>query len=229
MNNKIVLTILLIISYIMINLLLYIKFKKNFIIIFISLKFFLFIITSVIVYIQHISNKKSYGFLTDDYELITTSNDSINTASYWIPKEKIINDVLYKPLGCVDNYDIENKPLKKSIIVPDSKTTKPTDYIQVFKNETQKLFVWKPIPENNYVCLGDVITNTQDKPSTDLIRCVPSEWVKQNTNKSDVSIYNTKIGSIWIGSYENSKYANLLKTSDTSSNNLLPIHELVIE
>ena len=213
----------------MINLLLYIKFKKNFIIIFISLKFFLFIITSVIVYIQHISNKKSYGFLTDDYELITTSNDSINTASYWIPKEKIINDVLYKPLGCVDNYDIENKPLKKSIIVPDSKTTKPTDYIQVFKNETQKLFVWKPIPENNYVCLGDVITNTQDKPSTDLIRCVPSEWVKQNTNKSDVSIYNTKIGSIWIGSYENSKYANLLKTSDTSSNNLLPIHELVIE
>lgn len=176
-------------------------------------------------FLYYKENKENIDINTNDYELITTAKDLYNKSSYWLPKEKIINGILYKPLGVIDNYN-NNTPIKKSILVPDNQTKKPIDYTLIFKNDQQKLYAWSPKAEKDYVCLGDIVTNTNIKPSTDLIRCVPKDWVHEKNKQSDVSPYNTKNGSIWIGSYENSNYANLIKISNTSKKNLLPTYEL---
>jgi len=46
---------------------------------------------------------------------------------------------------------------------------------------------WKPIPPEGYVCLGDVVTVgfSQDKPSTDLIRCVPKKCTRSVSGSGD--------------------------------------------
>lgn len=198
----------------------YKKYKKFFIIPI----FFTFVFLSIIIFYTVKKNSNSNKKLinnyetTEDYELIITSKDLYNSSSYWIPKEKIINGTVYKPLGTVDSYN-KQKPKKKSILVSEKNTSKPLDYQLIFKNDSQKLYVWKPISENN-ICLGDVITNTFEKPSTNLIRCVPQNWFKKNDKQSDVSTYNTENGSIWIGTFENSEYANLISGSNTSKNSL---------
>jgi hypothetical protein len=186
-----------------------------------------FALLSIIGYNYYKShNKKVMGITTNEYELITRSNDLYNSSSFWRPKDKLYNKVVYKPLGDVDNYDINNKPTKPSILVSTKQTTKPVDYKLTFKNDDQKIYGWTPKAENGYTCLGDVITNTFVKPSTDLIRCVPNEWVKEIKNISDVSPYNTKTGSIWVGSFENRDIANLLRTNNTSEKSLLPVYDL---
>lgn len=237
MNRTNTLKILLSIFLIILNIItvfIYKKKKKN---IFIPIMFNIFI--SLIMLILQFSNKiptinifnfykkKKKGSLTNDYELITQTEDMYNKCSFWRPKEKIINGILYKPLGDVDNFDIKNKPTKSSMLVPDNQTTKPIEYKLVFKNDTQKIYVWTPISDNGYKCMGDVITNTFEKPSLDLIRCVPDNWVREIKYISDVSPYNTETGSIWVGSCENSKYANLLRGSKTSKNSLSPIYEFI--
>lgn len=233
---KILLSIALIILNIITTVFIYKKKKKY---IFIPIIFNILIL--LIMVILQVSNKiqiptinifnfykkTNKGSLTNDYELITQTEDMYNKCSFWRPKEKIINGILYKPLGDVDNFDIKNKPTKKSMLVPDNQTTKPIDYKLVFKNDTQKIYVWTPISDNGYKCMGDIITNTFEKPSLDLIRCVPDNWVREVKYISDVSPYNTESGSIWIGSYENSKYANLLRGSNTSKNSLSPVYEFI--
>lgn len=231
---KILLSIFLIILNIITTVFIYKK-KKKYIfipIIFNILMLLIMLILQVFNKIPTINifnfyKKTNKGSLTNDYELITQTEDMYNKCSFWRPKEKIINGILYKPLGDVDNFDIKNKPAKKSMLVSDNQTTKPIDYKLVFKNDTQKIYVWTPIPNNGYKCMGDIITNTFEKPSLDLIRCVPDNWVREVKYISDVSPYNTESGSIWIGSYENSKYANLLRGSNTSKNSLSPIYEFI--
>lgn len=210
------------------------KKKKKFLIIPLVFNVFLFIIFIVGSYVKsskttikifNFYRKTNKGYLTKNYELIVQTKDLYNKSSIWRPKERIVNGILYKPLGDVDNFDIKNKPKKSAMLVPVNKTTKPIDYKLVFKNDIQKIYAWTPIPETGYYSMGDIITNTIDKPSLDLIRCVPIDWVREIKYKSDVSPYNTETGSIWVGSYENSNFANLIKVSNTSKNSLSPIYE----
>ena len=62
---------------------------------------------------------------------------------------------------------------------------------------------WKPIPPPGYVCLGDVVTAgfSQDKPSTDLIRCVPERCTRSVSGSGDEG------HELWDSEALGSKYA----------------------
>ncbi|KAG9150489.1 hypothetical protein Leryth_010870 [Lithospermum erythrorhizon] len=62
---------------------------------------------------------------------------------------------------------------------------KPTDYILVWSSESLKGidfdspgYVWLPIPPEGYKALGHIVTNTNEKPSLDKIRCVRSDFTE---------------------------------------------------
>ncbi|MCY1082512.1 Vps62-related protein [Archangium lansingense] len=58
---------------------------------------------------------------------------------------------------------------------------RPADYAWVWSDwgsgGTHDVSIWEPLPAAGYTCLGTVTVLGYDKPSTDLIRCVRSEYV----------------------------------------------------
>ncbi|PTL80356.1 hypothetical protein DAT35_30135 [Vitiosangium sp. GDMCC 1.1324] len=58
---------------------------------------------------------------------------------------------------------------------------RPVDYAWVWSDwgsgGTHDVSIWEPLPAAGYTCLGTVTVLGYDKPSTDLIRCVRSEYV----------------------------------------------------
>ncbi|XVE52763.1 hypothetical protein DITRI_Ditri02bG0149600 [Diplodiscus trichospermus] len=66
----------------------------------------------------------------------------------------------------------------------------PTDYTLVWSSQSLKIkqdgngFIWLPIAPEGYQALGHVVTNTQDKPSLEKIRCVRSDFTDQSENYS---------------------------------------------
>ncbi|MCY1015348.1 discoidin domain-containing protein [Pyxidicoccus sp. MSG2] len=62
----------------------------------------------------------------------------------------------------------------------------PTDYQWIWNNEgspgTYRVSFWDPVPPAGYTCLGTVTTPGYEKPSTQLIRCVKSEYVLPGTS-----------------------------------------------
>ncbi|OMO84844.1 Vacuolar protein sorting-associated protein 62 [Corchorus capsularis] len=64
----------------------------------------------------------------------------------------------------------------------------PIDYNLVWSSDTLKInqdgtgYIWFPIAPEGYQALGHVITNTQNKPSLDKVRCVRSDFTDQTEN-----------------------------------------------
>lgn len=65
----------------------------------------------------------------------------------------------------------------------------PTDFEKVWDNshnrEQQPMTIWKVIPPPGYVALTDIVSPGYDKPSTDLITCLPIDAVIQNDSIND--------------------------------------------
>jgi len=65
--------------------------------------------------------------------------------------------------------------------------TRPTDYNLIWKDTDSDGDMdgsfWEPVPGSGYVCLGHVVQPHYYKPSTDLIRCVKEEFVKEGDRK----------------------------------------------
>ena len=84
-------------------------------------------------------------------------------------------------------------PRDKSILISGD-TTPPKSYKQMYsskrdiRNNAKKVgySFWRPIPQEGYMCLGDIIDNSyhNQMPSTDLIRCVPKKCVRKVNNHS---------------------------------------------
>ena len=56
----------------------------------------------------------------------------------------------------------------------------PRRFKQVWSKQVgeQKFFAWQPVPPNNhFVALGHVTSNSEDQPPLDCVRCVPRRWV----------------------------------------------------
>ncbi|XVF77907.1 hypothetical protein PTKIN_Ptkin14bG0085500 [Pterospermum kingtungense] len=66
----------------------------------------------------------------------------------------------------------------------------PLDYTLVWSSESLKIkqdgigYFWLPIAPEGYQALGHVVTNTQDKPSLDKVRCVRSDFTDQTENNT---------------------------------------------
>ena len=64
----------------------------------------------------------------------------------------------------------------------------PIDYSLVWSSESLKIkqdgdgYIWLPIAPEGYQALGQVVTNTQDKPSLEKVRCVRSDFTDQSEN-----------------------------------------------
>ncbi|XVF77909.1 hypothetical protein PTKIN_Ptkin14bG0085700 [Pterospermum kingtungense] len=64
----------------------------------------------------------------------------------------------------------------------------PLDYTLVWSSESLKLkqdgigYFWLPIAPEGYRALGHVVTNTQNKPTLDKVRCVRSDFTDQSEN-----------------------------------------------
>ena len=97
--------------------------------------------------------------------------------------------------SCQRNIETNNDPPQKTVLVSGD-TKSPVDYKQMYGskrnvgNEKKKSGVsfWRPIPPNGYRCLGDVIQTGyhNEKPSTDLIRCVPKKCTRKINNSNKV-------------------------------------------
>jgi len=92
-------------------------------------------------------------------------------------------DTSYYSLGHIGT-NANNGNEKSSIIVADlsgDALAQPTGYLHIWDDSgsggTFDAHAWKPIAPNGYTCLGDVITQSGNTPSTDLIRCVKSDYV----------------------------------------------------
>ncbi|XWS10377.1 hypothetical protein CRYUN_Cryun39dG0072200 [Craigia yunnanensis] len=64
----------------------------------------------------------------------------------------------------------------------------PIDYTLVWSSEFLKIkqdgngYIWLPIAPEGYQALGQVVTNTQDKPSLEKVHCVRSDFTDQSEN-----------------------------------------------
>lgn len=82
------------------------------------------------------------------------------------------------------------KPSNALLVMDEFNTdilTRPTDYNLIWKDSgsggDMDSSFWEPVPESGYVCLGHVVQPNYNKPSTDLIRCVKEEFVKEGDRK----------------------------------------------
>jgi hypothetical protein len=61
---------------------------------------------------------------------------------------------------------------------------------------------WKPIPPQDFICLGMIVTNIDDSPPEDAIRCVPISWCKKAGTPhkiwDDSGAGGGRPGSVWI-------------------------------
>lgn len=62
---------------------------------------------------------------------------------------------------------------------------KPTDYSLIWSSESLEIeqdgvgYFWLPMPPDGYSAMGFVVTSSQEKPFTDRIRCVRSDFTEQ--------------------------------------------------
>ena len=95
----------------------------------------------------------------------------------------------------------KNGPSIVSVLVSGPDTRLPTDFELIYRSVTrvgynagkQGFAIWRPIPPEGYVALGDVIHRSPNgsKPNRNIIRCVPSECVEAVRNSSSSITTNT--------------------------------------
>lgn len=122
-----------------------------------------------------------------------------------------------KPIGARLSKDGETNigPIKETILISGD-VTAPKDYTKVWsskdgdqtneKNEFQpsskNATIWRPIPKDGYVCLGDVVMEGSEKPDSDYVRCIPENCVE------DVSNAKPHGDLIWRSNEMNVEYFN---------------------
>lgn len=180
--------------------------------------------------ILRVSNSNLYTNVMYVDDIVKT-----NRISFWRANQFTYKGAVYYPVGDVafKNFD-KNKSNSYQRSVGDFKIPSstlggpesqtyivsgdlegPIDYELIWTNAEYKgtsFWVWRPIPPIGYTALGDVVTDSEDKPPTGnnaLIRCVPSTYIRD---------INTGYSSIWnsIGS-KSPMDVNLL-TSGVASN-----------
>jgi hypothetical protein len=140
-----------------------------------------------------------------------------------------INNVRYKPMGqCVliGNKEMSTSQIEiqnminnnESLHLLTSSKIKPLKYELIWNSGRLNTYsgdifsIWRPIPPEGYVCMGDIIIKGVSPPSVDLIACIPKE---------DTNLININNGVMWNynGNMINSK--NITKEQITQMKELL--------
>ena len=151
---------------------------------------------------------ESFSFIqaskTNFYESLGVGyNGRNNYVSFWRAKQFTydgttyypVGDLAYGPSGNDDNinmnryvgainlsYNVKGPDRGTIIVAGDVKG--PRDYLLIWSatNTRNKFYIWRPIPPDGYVSLGDVVTFKNRAPLTGSnapIRCVPKDVVKK--------------------------------------------------
>ena len=118
--------------------------------------------------------------------------------SFFNISKKTINNKTYYPVGTVwrgnnNIYKNEKKtsygPPKETILISELGTQPPKDFELIWSTNDKicnncipsnnSFSIWRPIPPDNYVSLGDYITRGDLKPETNSIRCIPKKCVQE--------------------------------------------------
>jgi len=198
-------------------------------------------INNIVYFIQSIQYQEMEKI--SEIKLINGNNQYV---SFWNRKPNI--NLGYLPLGSLiikSQLQINNPqdiPFNKNkgiqVLAKNGKS--PLDYILIWKsnnsiNVPSKPFsIWKIIPPDGYVALGDVVIEGFDKPNKTEYTCLPKDLVElqENNFPSQEPIHSEKDLSIWeIGEMgffiathlsekpiERSK--EIYKIKDTSLNNI---------
>ena len=154
-----------------------------------------------------------------------TKMDNGKFISFWMRNDDIN---YYSPIGnvaVITNIPASVNDLTREQVLGLTYLVKggalPIDFEKVWDNsrnrEQQPMTIWKVIPPQGYVALSDVIVPGYDKPSTDLITCLPVEAVipinnlnsalwktptPKDKTRDGQDISPPYSGSVWnIGSY----------------------------
>jgi hypothetical protein len=126
---------------------------------------------------------------------------------------------------------------------------KPSDYEKIWDNSstnsTTPLSVWKVIPPTGHLAMSDITVSGYEKPSLDLIRCIPNELLKpvnligtalwktpQPISKTTSGIEISPPGalSIWsIGNYGFFFAKDSYLTPDNRKEKICDINKLILE
>lgn len=97
---------------------------------------------------------------------------------------------------------MKNGPSIVSVLVSGPDTKLPDDFELVYRSVTRVGFnagkqgfaIWRPIPPQGYVALGDVIHRSPngDKPNRNIVRCIPEECVEKVRNSMNKVEYTFK-------------------------------------
>lgn len=184
-------------------------------------------------------NSNNYYRVYDDYD-----SGSERDVSIWRLNTISINNELFYPVGDIGVHETEhnagrynirkkgstienglesiipfkipgNGPDRMSILVAGD-VKPPIDYIKVlYIGGDREGYIWRPIPPDGYIALGDVVNaNLYNKPSKDIIRCVPIDCVEEVSYKapefgkmSSMGIWNQNDDwDNYIWSMKNNKY-----------------------
>lgn len=169
--------------------------------------------------IEFIDYKNNISFYNVSKEYLDTVNKGLSNKYYqvgtiWRSTNNIYRTLNSKTIG----------PPKKTILVRDmgyDNLKPPTKFELIWSNKLKNLnihnnlhniiSIWRPIPPDNYVSLGDYITDDYKEPSTHNFRCIKKDCVEE------FSIDKEKI-------WDQSGYKVIVKDSSTSDNPI--IHEL---
>jgi hypothetical protein len=106
------------------------------------------------------------------------------------------NNQLFYPCGSVwrgtnqtqrTKHDKSNGPAKKTIIIS-GEMMAPTNFTLIWSSATscadcmddgRNVSFWRPIAPENYVSLGDIAVYGDEKPSVDIIKCVPKKYTRE--------------------------------------------------
>lgn len=172
-----------------------------------------YIVNTNINYLENILN----NFDISNYD--TQVNNQRKYLSVYQHSGLTLGGIKYRPLGqCifVSNVEMSNSEVdiskiirnNESLHILSSSTINPERYELIWNsgklgNFSGNIFsIWRPIPPNGYVCMGDIIVNGVSPPSLDLIACIP---------KNDTNTLEINNGIIW--NYK-SDYVNTKNISD---------------
>jgi hypothetical protein len=106
------------------------------------------------------------------------------------------NNQLFFPCGTIwrgtnhiyrNRHDKIHGPEKRTIVIS-GEMKAPTDYTLIWSSAANcddcmpsgnEVSFWRPVPPANYVSLGDVAVQGSQKPSVDMIKCVPEKYVRE--------------------------------------------------
>ena len=189
-------------------------------------------------YMIRVSTTNMYEYIGND-----DNTDTTYECSFWRAQQFTYKNTVYYPVGDIvigpsrqnGNISMKRKvgayeipsllpgPDRQTIIVSGD-LQGPIGYDLIWTNKNQRgnnFWVWRPIPPDNYIALGDIITMSETKPPTRNnapIRCVPKD-ITINMNHNDKILWsstgsrsNTKVSLLGYipnnGNYVNAEDSN---------------------